>query len=128
MANYYDYRYFVDGRNLAILQNAQDISYDPYIDYGDELYVTPTQSDSSGIMLRITVRIPAPSNEQTDLDLDRFVARAVVYYVKAQMVEDTDPKLYNYNMQKFHELVQRQRNRKLGSPRLNSPNYAGAVR
>jgi len=128
MANYYDYRYFVDGRHIAILQNAQDITYDPYIDYGDEIYVTPTQSDSSGILLKYTVTISAPLDEETSIGVDRFLARAIVHYVKAKMVEDTDLRMYQFNMNKFHELVQRQRRRKLGTSRINSPNYTGAIR
>jgi hypothetical protein len=128
MANYYDYRYYIDGRNIAILQNAQDISYDPYIDYGDELYVTPQTSDSSGILLKYTVVISAPSDEETAIGVDRFLARAIVYYVKAKLVEDTDKRLFEWNMREFNKLVQRQRRRKIGSPRINSPNYTGVIR
>jgi hypothetical protein len=128
LATYYDYRYYIDGRNIAILQDAQDIFYDPYIDYGDRMYVTPESSDSSGIMLRYTVSITAPTDEQTDIGVDRFLARAIVHYVKAKMLEDTDPRMSEWNMKQFKTLVQRQRRRKLGSMRVNAPNYMGAVR
>jgi hypothetical protein len=128
MATFYDYRYDIDGDKIALLQRTQEIIYDPHVDYGDEIYVTPTVADSSAILLKYTVTIAAPGDEQTDIGVSRYLGLAIVHYVKAKAVEDSDIRLYEWNMNKFRYYVQRERNSKLGSPRMGLSNYTGSVK
>jgi len=125
---YYDYRYAIDGRKLVILQRTREILYDPHVITSDQIFVTPTVADSSAIMLKYTVTINAPADEESEIGVSRYLAQGIVHYVKAKLVEDTDRRLYEWNMRKFYYYVNKERQSKLGSQRVGMANYTGAVR
>jgi len=132
MANnsYYDYRYYIDGRYLGILQRSLDLVYDPYVTLDEDIYVTPTVSDSSAILVRFTVRSTLPTSETSDLGLSRNLEHAVVWYVRAKLAEESgDLDRYSYCMNKFHEKIQREYPRRYGlKNRVIVPSHVGVIK
>lgn len=103
-ATIYDYRWYSEGRYIAILQGAIDTIYD-FLE--DDLFLTPTSADTDAILLRHTVSVTAPSDETTDLGISRELAMAIVHYVKSKLVEDTDKRMNQWHYNKFLGFIQR---------------------
>jgi len=123
----YDYRYYIEGRYLAILQRALDSVYDPYLTLDDDLFLTPQNADTDAILIRHTVHVAAPTDATTDMGISYELAQAVVHYVKAKFAEDVDKRMYNWHMNKFYEMVEAH-NTNLNGPKRAMPNYLGAMR
>ena len=129
MATFYDYRYLIDGDKMVILQNNTSITDNPYLTE-NEVFLTPSASDSSAIYIQFTTTITAPSDENTDLGLPTTVERAILQHVKAQFAEDRgDHRAYLIHRQKFYRLLE-QANKNLEGVDIAAPgaNYAGAIR
>ena len=116
VANTYDYRWYQEGRNIAILQRQQESIYDPYYSVREDIYKTPQTADSSAILLRYTVSVTAPALETTDMGVSREIAMGVVHYVKAKLIEDKDPKMYQWHYNKFLYYVTRHNQNMKGIP------------
>jgi len=129
MATIYDYKYYSDGRHIALLQKQMLTVYDPYIKTKDELYLTPSTSDSEAILLDYTPVLNYPSNEQSVLDVNNRLAKAIVEYVKYKFAEDAeDYKKAGYHKGLFYELVADEKHKKLGGPRVAIPRGVGVLR
>ncbi len=116
VANTYDYRWYQEGRNIAILQRQQESIYDPYYSVREDIYKTPGTADSSAILLRYTVSVTAPVSETADMGVSREIAMGVVHYVKAKLREDTDSKMYQWHYNKFLYYVTRHNQNRKGIP------------
>lgn len=128
MATLYDYRWYNDGRYLAILQRQTDSVYDPYLSLNDDLFATPETDDSSAIYVRYTVTQTAPNSETDDDGLPLDLSLAVVHYIKARLAEENgDEGRQMINMKEFYKYLSRNQNNKKGGPRVVSPGYSGAV-
>src|SRR3972149_796988 len=106
MSTLYDYRWHQEGRYIAILQRSIDSVYDPYLSLADDLFITPSVSDSSAVYLRYTVTQTAPSSETVDLGLSQNLSLAVVHYVKARLAEEKeDFKWQFYHTSQFYKYL-----------------------
>jgi len=130
VANTYDYRWYQEGRYLAIVQRQQESIYDPYYSIREDIYRTPFTSDSSAILLRYTVSVTAPSDETTDLGVSREIAMGLVHYVKYKLLEDKDPKMAQWNYNKFLYYTERHNKNVKGKPpvKVMAAQPPGAVR
>ena len=90
MATLYDYAYYIDGKYIAILQKTVSSIYNPYLRINENLYLTPENSDSSGIMIEYSVTSTAPTDDQSTLDVDAQTALALVDYVKYRLYEERE--------------------------------------
>ena len=114
----YDYRYYIEGRYLGILQRSISSTYDPYLTLNEDLYTTPAESDSNAIYTRYTVNIAMPTNEESDVGVSGLLAQAIIYYVRSKLYEDAgDDKRAFVARNKFYELIQRQMNSRKGGMR-----------
>lgn len=126
--NIYDYRWYTEGRYLAILQRTLGSVYDPYFRIED-LYVTPSEADSSAIYVRYTVTITTPTDEESDLGVTGELGKAIVYYVKARLAEENeDDKGALKNMNRFYYYISREMNNRRGTIRIVMPSGAGVVK
>ena len=125
----YQYKYFIDGKKLGILQKEINTSYDPYVNYDEAIYDTPSQSDSQGIYVRYTIKNSGPTDENSDLALDDNLERAVLFYVKSEIAQDGgDPRRADYLMRKFHYYVARANNARKGRINKVMPSSTESVR
>ena len=125
----YDYRWYQEGRYLAILQRQQESIYDPYYSIREDIYKTPGTADSSAILLRHTVVVTTPASETTDLGVSREIAMGIVHYVKAKLSEDKgDPKMYQWHYNRFLYYITRHNQNVKGIPPSRvMPSKTGAV-
>jgi hypothetical protein len=125
--NLYDYRYYIEGAYIAILQRHLSTSEDPYA-ATEDWFVTPTVADTTAIYLRFTKALTLPTDETSDLGLSKDLAMACLYYVKARLAEDQNPRLADKYMSEFYKYVSRERQRTQPDPFAVTSNYMGAVR
>jgi hypothetical protein len=129
MATIYDYRYYIDGRSLVILQRSIESIYDPYLSLKEDLFVSPSVADSSAVAIRFTVPPSDPTDENSTLDIGENLALAIVEYVKSKVAEDNgnDDRAQNY-MNKFYSKVAQYANSRKGAPRIIMPAYTGVIK
>jgi len=120
--DFYDYRYHIDGRKIALLQRNKDVIYDPYVDFDEDIYTTPDTADTNAILIRYTTRGGVPTDETSSLGLSRNLSLAVIEYVKAKLLEENnnikDQRLAEACMRKFHAKVQREMTNRKGHGRV----------
>lgn len=118
ITNVYDYRYYIDGRYIAILQRSTDSVFDPYITMDEDLFETPSEADSSAIYVRYSVTYARPTNEEADLGVVGLLSLALVHYVKARLAEDSgDERKQEKQYNQFLKYVEKERlNRRGGIP------------
>lgn len=120
-----DYRYFIDGRKLAILQ--KKISSESV--EREEIFLRPSEDDSSAIYIRYTVNVSAPADENTELSVSRELSEAIVNYVKSKLLDDAgEEKKALYYMNKFYTMVSRHRTNIKGPGSFITVGYTGAIR
>ena len=126
----YDYRYYIEGRYIAILQRQQESIYDPYYDVREDVYKTPTEDDDEGILLRYTVSQSASTSETTDLGISRDLALGIVHYVKARLAEERgDMRMREWHYNRFLYYTSKHNSNVKGSPpSMVMVNSAGVVR
>ena len=62
------------------------------------------------------------NDESDDIDLPRYLAQALVYYVNAKLAEDTmDIEQKEYFMREFRKMIEKHENGKVASPRRVMP-------
>jgi len=128
----YDYRYYINGRYIDILQRCTDGVYDPYLSLSDELFVTPENADSNAIYLRWTKLPNIPANENSDIDLSEPLAIACVHYIRSKLLSEDDDnpnnaQLAQMEMNKFHTRVQRYMSTRKGRGRKAMPTESAGV-
>lgn len=128
MATVYDYRYYIDGTKIAILQRQWDSIYDPFLSVTDDLYETPTNSDSSAIYIRYTISRSVPDNTTDVLPVSKTLSRAIVHYVKAMLAEEKDDlRMNRYHMNRFQYFVSRHQNNLKTPGRVILPGHIGSI-
>lgn len=123
-----DYRFFINGNTISILQRRVDETYRLYKFDIDALYVTPTVNDTDAIYVRYTKENDIPNSETDDLGISHNLSLAVVHYIKYRLLEDRDPRLSSYNYRMFLKLLQRERNNRTSKPHASTSHYVGAVK
>ena len=65
-------------------------------------------------------------DESFELDLPLYLQKALVYYVKAKIAEDTgELKLREYAMREFRKMVEKHENSRISGPRVVFPGAHG---
>ena len=81
------YAYYIKGNQLAIIQRDDVSAGSNNSEYG--MYKSPTESISNGIEVQYAYTpVTTLEDETDDLDITRYQALAIVYYIKAKMAED----------------------------------------
>ena len=105
----YKYAYFIRGNQLALVEKADTA----------EDYKSPTKAVTSGLKFEYARRplittTEGGSSEQDPVDesgfvqIDDYLANALVYYIKGRMAEDTgEIELKEYYMREFRAMVGR---------------------
>lgn len=128
--NYYEYRYYIDGRKIAILQKLSDTSENPRILVDGDFFGNPQTSDSSAIYLRYTVSQSAPTSENDEVSVNANLAMGILHYVKGRYAEEVtkDMVASRYHMNEFYRYISRESSDRRGHPRTVMVNYEGAIR
>ena len=87
---FYDYAYYKEGDDyIAILQKGTIATYNIGTATGiNDVFLTPSVSDSSAIMLEYTYEISKPTTETDTIDVNDTVALALVDYVKYRLAQN----------------------------------------
>tara|TARA_R110000824_G_scaffold55067_1_gene151682 strand:+ start:564 stop:977 length:414 start_codon:yes stop_codon:yes gene_type:complete len=131
MAAIKEYAYFIRGSKFAIIQKDFTTSQDgqtltaPDIDLpsGGGIWKSPLEDITDGIQIEYAYS-PAGGlkDEGDDIDLEPYLSKALVYYVKARLFEDAgDMDRKSYMMKEFSKMVEKHNNAKIwGSRRIMS--------
>jgi len=107
MSTVYDYRYYIHGRQIAIIQRQLDNIHDPYLISNDIMYQTPASSDVSAIQIVCTKKPTAPTDETSTIDLSATLVNAVEAFVKSKLYEDKeDENRADYHMKDFYRKLE----------------------
>lgn len=122
----YAYRYYIDGRYLAILQNR---TTNVFPTLNEDIFVTPTIADSSAIYVRYTIGISAPTDENSNLEVNDTLGEGLVHYVKFKFAEDSgDERAQRYHYNKFLYFINREiSNRRGNNVSISMPSGTGAL-
>lgn len=114
----YDYKYYIEGNQLAILEAGINVSIAPRYDAGNGIWVTPENNDTGAIMVEYSDIISAPASETDSMTTNQQVSLAVVDYVKHRLFEDAgeDVKAMRY-YNRFLSKIYHERNSIAGSYR-----------
>lgn len=125
----YDYRYYREGRYLAILQRSSLFTYTPRYKIEDGVWVTPTVSDSSAIAIRYAIS-PTHVTSSTDTISNEVLGRALIHYLKYKIYDgQKDYNASNKEYGEFKRLVMRnQRNKDGLLARVVIPNGINVVK
>ena len=117
-------RYYCYDAANTISTEGIDTSPDTYATYDESIYIYKAYRDFCYIQGDINVL-----NDETDtIDLPEYLAKALVYYVKAKMAEDQrDIELKVYFMREFRKMVEKQESSKIWGARLVVPS-SNAIR
>ncbi len=112
MATSKQYTYYIDGRRLALLEKNATTGR----------WGSPTSDVTSGIKLEYSVRPTDPINEDSTLDIDRYLILALIEFVKASIfIESGDEKRAEYYMQRFRRKVGKYASSRMTGPRAVIP-------
>ena len=140
MATSREYGYFIKGNRIAIVEkdwnygDGQTLSQPGLNDVGSSgssLWKSPVATVDNGILLEYTVMPGAKdglpiANESDDIDINSYLAKALVYYVKSKMAEDAMKiEEKEYFMREFRSMIEKHSNNKIiGQRRVMPTNNA----
>ena len=114
-----EYAYYIRGNQVAIVE--KDLTKD-----GDGRWKSPLKDVDAGIMFEYSILPEAPTDEDSTVDIPDYLAKALVYYLKARLSEDRmDIKAKQYFLNEFYRMVSEFKDtRKWGVRRIVSGPYA----
>ena len=129
-----EYAYFIRGNKFAIVQkdftsvqSGQTLAA-PSIDLpsGGGVWKSPLSDVTDGIQIEYAYS-PGSSlkDELDDIDLEPYLVKALVYYVKGKFAEDMgNIEVKEYMMREFNKMVEKHNNAKIWGPRkiMSGPN------
>ena len=99
------YAYYMKGNNLALIQRDKSSSTADN-EYG--MYKSPTEAVVDGIDVQYAYTPTAPTDESSTIDVTRYQANAIVYYLKAKLAEDAgDMEQREYFLREFKRQLER---------------------
>ena len=126
---YYEYRYWIDGRKLSIVQRAIDTVFSDSSVVTSDFFVTPTEDVTDGILLQYAYTVTQPTAESDTIDVSNTLALALVDYVRHRVLEDKgDTKGAEGYYAKFLRRVAENEHRKVGGLRKAIPGGVSALR
>tara|TARA_R110002167_G_scaffold247897_6_gene453824 strand:- start:197 stop:610 length:414 start_codon:yes stop_codon:yes gene_type:complete len=131
MASIKEYAYFVRGNKLALVQKDFTAAQDgqtltaPDIDLpkGIGTWKSPLENVTDGLQLEYAYSPGANINDEGDeIDVEPYLAKALVCYVKGRMAEDVgNIEIKEYMMREFRKMVEKHNNAKVWGPRRMMP-------
>ena len=138
MANRKEYAYQIKGTKLSLLE--KDFTTTDGLNYtysgvsgdgitddvpsGSSVLKSPTSSVTDGIEIEY-VQNPdffLKMDETDTIDLPSYLCKALVYYVRARLAEDSmELELKEYFMREFRKMVEKHENAKVAGPRRVMP-------
>tara|TARA_R100000278_G_scaffold66433_1_gene53090 strand:- start:2106 stop:2537 length:432 start_codon:yes stop_codon:yes gene_type:complete len=134
MASRKEYAYQIKGNQLSLIEKDyttsdglnytySGISGDGITDdipSGSTIAKSPLTAVTDGIELEYAYS-PADSivDESSDIDVPPYLAKALVYYVKAKLAEDAvNIEVKEYMMREFRKMLEKHENSKVAGPRI----------
>ena len=141
MASKKEYVYQIRGNQLLLAERdfttADGLNYTYTsgagldIPSGSSVLKSPLSSESQGIELEYTYSPSSDediADESSEINLPPYLAKALVYYVKAKLQEDIGKMdLSEYFMKEFKSMLEKHENSKVAGPRILMPG-ANAIR
>jgi len=125
MASIKQYGYYIEGNKIAIVEKDTSLDNDTTShDFGPgsnrSQWKSPLSSISQGLEILYSYANSSGINdESSDIDIPNYLARALIYHVKAQYLEDAGKfEEAEYFMSKFRKHVERYNNRVITGPRM----------
>ena len=129
MATLYLYKWLINGRKLEILQQGSSTSYDPNTVTTNNMWLTPENSQTDGILIDYVYSGTQPTAESDTIDVDAPLALALVDYVRFRMAEDEGKeKIAHRFYGKFLARVGVEADNRLGLPRKIIPTGTAVLR
>ena len=136
MASRRFYAYYIRGSQLALVEH-DSVSGDgqtlgqPSLDdigpSGGLQWKSPIATVANGLEIEYTYSPASTIIDETDtIDLPEYLAKGLVYYVKAKIAEDQgDIEQKNYNMKEFRRILEKHESSKIRGPRMMIPGGHG---
>ena len=123
MATAREYAYYMEGNRVAIVEkdyiltDGLNYTYDPAdglgLNTGNAAWKSPTVTISDALQIEYTVLPKAKdgsaiTDESDDIDIQPYLAKALVYYIKAKFAEDQmDIDAKEYFMKEFRKMIEK---------------------
>tara|TARA_R100001082_G_scaffold64188_2_gene36118 strand:- start:1369 stop:1842 length:474 start_codon:yes stop_codon:yes gene_type:complete len=125
------YGYYVKGNKFALIE--KDTSFDNNVENKDfgpgaqrQLWKSPQGTIENGIEIQYVYSPENLKDEDDVLDLPPYLAKALVYYVKARLAEDVmNMEVKEYFMREFKKMVEKHESSKISGPRIIVPGSHG---
>ena len=128
MATSKHYAYYIIGNQLAIVE--KDVSFDNDVDNKDygpgasrQRWESPQSSVTDG--LEVVYTFGDSQNlidENSEINLPIYLQKALVYYIKAKVAEDTmNLKVREFAMREFKKMIEKHENNRICGLRIISP-------
>ena len=127
MATVREYGYYLKGNKLSIVE--RDTAFDNDVnskDYGPGAdraqWKSPLADILKGLELQFTYLDEQIVDEGSEVLLPRYLARAIVYYIRARMFEDAgNHNMRKANMKEFKKMIEKHETAKISGPRMIAP-------
>ena len=128
MASTKQYAYYLEGSRLAVVE--KDTTFDNNVDSRDfspgiarQEWKSPTSSVANGIEIKyVTAGTENLVDETSVLNLPVYLEKALVYYVKAKLVEDAGNfEVKDYLMREFKKMIEKHESSKVSGMRVTIP-------
>tara|TARA_R110002050_G_scaffold288628_1_gene440726 strand:+ start:3407 stop:3811 length:405 start_codon:yes stop_codon:yes gene_type:complete len=128
MATNKDYAYYIEGNEIAVVE--KDVSFDNDVtskEYGPGAsranWGSPKSTVANGLEIKyVQSGTKHLQDESSELNLPPYIAKALVYYVKAKFAEDAgELKLKMYFDKEFKKMLEKHETAKISGIRIMSP-------
>ena len=128
-----EYTYQIKGNKFSLLEkdfsttDGLNYEYDPAdglgLSSGSTILKSPISAVVEGIELEYAYNPGATlTDEGSEIDLPSYLAKALVYYVKAKIAEDAmNIEVKEYMMREFRKMVEKHESSKVAGPRRIMP-------
>ena len=128
MASIKQYSYYLEGSRLAVIE--KDTTFDNNVDNRDfspgiarQEWKSPTSSIDDGLEIKYVVSgADNLVDESSEINLPIYLAKALIYYVKAKLAEDgmnLDAKIYFER--EFRKMIEKHETSKISGMRITVP-------
>ncbi len=122
MATLYQYKWYLSGRKLAILQQGSSTTYNTDSVVTRDMWLTPTSAQTDAIAIEYVYSGTEPTAESDTIDVNATLSLALVDYVRHRMAEDEGKeKLADKYYGKFLRRVSVEADNRTGMPRKIIP-------
>ena len=130
MASSKEYAYYLRGQNIAVVQKDYELDGGQTLEQpglnavgrsGTHVWKSPKDAVTDGIEIEYTY-IPDIVDEASDLDMPRYLANAIVCYLKAKLAEDGgDLQAREIYMADFRKIIEKHESSRVWAGRMVMP-------